>query len=118
MAYEKHNWQTGEIITEERLDAMEQGIADASDLFYYVAYHGDGDVKTLDNTWNELNTMFNNGTILISKGIYSDENGTANQYQFVEVGTEIRQGTTVYHVGWSNGGDFYTIDPDDYPVGE
>lgn len=30
MAYEKHDWTPGEIITEELLDHMEQGIADAN----------------------------------------------------------------------------------------
>ena len=29
MAYEKHDWQTGEIITEALLDSMENGIANA-----------------------------------------------------------------------------------------
>lgn len=32
MAYEKHNWQDGEVITETLLDNMEQGIYDANQI--------------------------------------------------------------------------------------
>lgn len=32
MAYEKHDWQDGEVITETLLDNMEQGIYDANQI--------------------------------------------------------------------------------------
>lgn len=32
MAYDKYTWQTGEVITQEKLNHMEQGIEDAYEL--------------------------------------------------------------------------------------
>lgn len=83
MAYEKQTWQTGDVITQEKLNHMEQGIEDAYELpavtetdngkvlgvengqfglvdggsgggTLVVNINETGDVYTLDKTWQEI----------------------------------------------------------------
>jgi len=58
MAYEKQTWTTGEVITEEKLNHIEDGIANAGDGVLVVNMNqtkdGDIDVFTLDKTWQEI----------------------------------------------------------------
>ncbi len=73
MAYEKQTWQTGETITQEKLNHMEEGIADMG---------GDGGISIIDvpltvdggdvgidahnlPTYDEVNTMFENGIVAV-----------------------------------------------------
>ena len=52
MSYEKQNWKNGDVITETKLNHMEDGIADSGVL----VVHGtiDGATMTLDKTWQEI----------------------------------------------------------------
>lgn len=53
MSYTPTDWKNGDIITEERLDHMEQGIADAnSGSGVLVVTDTEG---TLNKTWQEIN---------------------------------------------------------------
>lgn len=43
MAYEKNNWQTGDVITKEKLNHMEEGISNAGNLYLTLTPLVDGD---------------------------------------------------------------------------
>ena len=57
MAYEKQTWTTGEVITQEKLNHMEDGIAEGGGVVVVnvttTASEG-GTVTTLDKTWQEI----------------------------------------------------------------
>ena len=67
MAYEKQTWTTGEVITQEKLNHMEDGIAEGGGVVVVnvttTASEG-GTVTTLDKTWQEIYDALNAGVVL------------------------------------------------------
>ncbi len=53
MSYEKQTWATGDTITADKLNHMEDGIATGGGV---LVVHGaiDGAIMTLDKTWQEI----------------------------------------------------------------
>lgn len=105
MAYEKQTWVTGEVITKEKLNHMEDGIANGGGFLITTINTETG---KLDKTWNELHNAFeakipvfvwaSGNAMFIINGVWED---------------------SVYGVQWYNGTEtaavFTTTDPDDYP---
>lgn len=60
MAYTKQTWTTGDTITAEKLNHMEDGIAGGTAIV-------DGITGTLDKTWQEIFDMLKSGTIVFIK---------------------------------------------------
>ena len=62
MAYEKHTWENGELITAEKLNHMEDGIESSGggggnyldDVMWVNITTQDGKTYSADKTWNEL----------------------------------------------------------------
>ena len=56
MSYTKNTWNTGDIVTSEKLNRMEDGIASGENVFIVGgATYGDSGVEgTLDKTWQEI----------------------------------------------------------------
>lgn len=59
MAYEKQTWVTGEVITKEKLNHMEDGIADSGGGAFIANLNTE--TQSLDKTWNEIKAAFTNG---------------------------------------------------------
>ena len=57
--YEKQTWVTGEVITKEKLNHMEDGIANSGGSAFIVNLNSE--TQTLDKTWNEIKAAFTNG---------------------------------------------------------
>lgn len=113
MAYEKQTWVTGEVITKEKLNHMEDGIANGGGV---IAINIDEDNK-LDKTWNEVDTALRNGQFVI---VYGTDNHTAFCCPVVE--TVVEEGP-VYGVAMLNTSArtviavlLVTNDPDGYPT--
>ena len=60
MAYEKQTWKTGDVITEFKLNHMEDGIANGGGVIAISIGEGDA----LDKTWNEVDTALRNGQVM------------------------------------------------------
>lgn len=78
MAYEKHNWQTGEVITEELLDHMEEGIAEGVAGNITLLNIVDVEVGSvfesqINATWQEIFNAFSNGPVFL-KLVTGDDN--------------------------------------------
>ena len=65
MGYNKTTWQTGDTVTAEKLNNMENGIA-ANDKFFMtsIVYYEDGDYSEIQNTWQELYNAMEAGKII------------------------------------------------------
>lgn len=67
MAYEKQTWKTGDIITEEKLNHMEDGIASVGVLIVNEYFDEFTEKQTLDKTWKEIYDALMNGIIVYLK---------------------------------------------------
>lgn len=79
MSYEKQTWANGDVITADKLNHMEDGIAGGSsdDNLFVVTISEEGTVASSDKTWREITTAFNEGKKCIyvwdQEGSYSEE---------------------------------------------
>lgn len=94
MAYEKHTWQTGETITAEKLNNLEDGASRKENLFVNFTKVS-GHNYTSDKTFQEISEAYRNGV-----NIYA----CADQYypcHLVRIGTTyaIFSSIFVYSVG-------------------
>lgn len=103
MSYTPTDWKNGDIITEERLDHMEQGIADANSGGGVLTVH---DIEgTLDKTWQEIHDALLSGGAV---AVYEND-GIA---VFVFAGSNGSE----YHVDTVIGYEYYTETTDGYPA--
>ena len=103
MAYTKNTWVTGDIVTSEKLNHMEDGIANAS---WLVAHDND---NVLDKTWQEIADAFPFVLILDSgRGLSSFvtyvEGSETDPYTVIVIGFRVGEITyTAYTAETSNG---------------
>ena len=116
--YEKQTWKTGDVITEEKLNHMEDGIASGGSGGGVLIARGTQDESTsnmvLDKTWKEINDAFQSGTIVLYKeesaGITASE--TTRQILSVYTNENLGGGTVygLYVFSTSQGGNLWTTD--------
>lgn len=116
MAYEKQTWVTGEVITKEKLNHMEDGIANGGGGGGAFIANLNMETQSLDKTWNEIKAAFTNGqpSYVVSKVgevdamypiVECNNNATAYTVRFLILDT-----SSVDYVPFS------TSDPDGYPT--
>ncbi len=83
MSYEPTTWETGDTITANKLNKMENGIADANDLApllvtVTVTTEDNTTYHTANKTFNEVNTAFSAGRMVVFTEIreYTDDGYT------------------------------------------
>lgn len=54
MSYEKNTWNKGDVITANKLNHIEDGLADGGVLVVGVTIDSQDDSKTLDKTWQQI----------------------------------------------------------------
>lgn len=94
MAYDKQTWVNGETITQEKLNHMEDGIAEAngkstSANILIVTFTGGSGSFYCDKTYEEILNAINNGDIVI--GRYSD-------YGCLQVHKQMNGGTQKFEI--------------------
>lgn len=90
MAYEKHTWSTGETITADKLNHMEDGIANSGGSL--VVHVDDND--TLDKTWQEIYDALSAGTYVVC--LFSGITGGIAQKPIYDVDQQLNGSYTVY----------------------
>lgn len=89
MAYTKNTWKTGDIVSSQKLNHMEGGIAGA----YEVMVINDTD-GTLDKTWQEIYDAMVAGTFCVVKKVEQKIGNTyARNYPVVEAVNNEMDGT-------------------------
>ncbi len=130
MTYEKTNWITGDVITAEKLNKMENGIEDASGgsgssplIVNMVADETDETTMSLDHTWREIYTALSEGRpvfALATTGDISDDSSSAGVYlSSISAASRSNDGSSSnYTVMISPMQRLTTSDPDGYPTGD
>ena len=72
MSYDKTTWQTGDVITANKLNHIEDGIANGGGVVV-VHVTEENDTFTLDKTWNELQELLSSGALVAT---LTDDVGT------------------------------------------
>lgn len=99
MSYVKTTWETGDVITAEKLNKMEDGIESAAGsssggATLVVTYSEEGTTGTLDKTWNEIKDAFPNvviegspiGATSICEQVYHDGGTYGVRWKLDEMG--------------------------------
>ena len=82
MSYTPTNWQTGDTVTAEKLNKMEDGIENANDVFVVTFTPTAQDFSgVMDKTSSEIKAAYRAGKRIVAKvlGVY----GTNNFYPFI-----------------------------------
>lgn len=107
MSYEKHTWETGETITAEKLNNLEDGVASGGVGIFVV-----NDINgTLDATWNQIyqEIIANNKIIFVvvysgsfDDGYYSYEKCIVDRVSFNDPYYSISVGAGTYQYNCEN----------------
>ncbi len=114
--YEKQTWNTGDVITEEKLNHMEDGIASCGGMMAVNSNHDSGtNTYTLDKTWKEIYDAYMSGINVYTKYEVA-ENGSLTiellgRIERLQSSYEASFGITTYSTDSENGypksgGDF------------
>lgn len=76
MSYIKQTWETGDIITAEKLNNMEDGIAGGAGGVMNVTTTDDGAQLVMNKTFAEIKAAYLVGTTIICTMVFSTEYGT------------------------------------------
>ena len=90
MAYTKQNWNTGDTITADKLNHMEDGIADETPIVVHFE-KVDGN-WTADKEYSELRTAIENGTPV--KGCVKYNDGYDDNYYYMDMYSNNPMGIT------------------------
>lgn len=91
MAYTPTVWATGDIITAEKLNKAERGIASAESFVVPVSLEGDTGTMTLNASWNEL--YANKNRLVLAVYEYESAGGTPVVYPMYLIELSEYQGT-------------------------
>lgn len=87
MAYTKQTWQTGETITADKLNHMEDGIADGSGSGSVFNVNSSFDeqrgVYALDKTWQEIYDASKNGALVVVTNTIEETGSMSNVKEIV-----------------------------------
>lgn len=83
MAYEQTEWKSGDVVTSEKLNKIENGIAGAGGVLVVTM---SGDPLTSDKTWQEIYDAANSGMFVVTK--YGSDDGVKPAFLSEAVGYE------------------------------
>jgi hypothetical protein len=115
MAYVKQNWETGELITSQKLNHMEDGIAEGGGGVMYAHYVYDDTVDYIDKTYSELKEAYLSGMniVCVRDDSNDDPEYGSSSFQYgglvslhEDVGTGSQYQSSSYTVLFSNIGGF------------
>lgn len=113
MAYVKNTWTSGDIITAEKLNHMEDGIGSGGGVLVIDTQYDEVTGRsTLSLTFREISEALKNNNIALVRLGQGDDTAFYTQFSLV---TSIYQEPNTYAimVDWSN--EFFCDGPDEYP---
>ena len=133
MTYEKTNWITGDIITAEKLNKIENGIEDASGgsgsspLIVNLNLDKDHMIYSLDRTWRDIHTALSEGrpAFVLETSAISDPSSPGSEFGSAKLSlitaTEYEKNESESYSQYtvvSSRMTFETSDPDGYPMND
>ena len=122
MAYTPTDWQTGDVVTAEKLNKLENGVAGggSGNLIATLTYNSADAYYTLDKSWRDIKNALDAGGIVIAKDVYEESPGVISTdiwYLFIIISTESSTEDLPYGAGfrhlWTNERiTFSATDPD------
>ena len=81
MAYTPTEWKSGDVITAEKLNNIEEGISNSNIFIVNISAHGSGGSYTVtsDKTYTEIRAAYDAGKIIIGN-IDDDQGGAPDDY--------------------------------------
>lgn len=70
MAYEPTVWQTGDVVTAEKMNKLENGVANSGGGGFLLVHVEN---STMDKTWNEIKEALDNGIPAFAQTIDDDK---------------------------------------------
>ena len=111
MSYTKTTWVTGDIITADKLNNMENGIYGAYPLL--VTFTSDGDTTTLSCTYNQVKAALQAGSRVIAPVTMENDGEVYYYFPFV---TSIMESENLYGINFNDnvgyGSEFTAASPD------
>ena len=100
MSYQKNNWQSGDVVTSEKLNHLEDGVSNAGGVMAVsLAYDEEMEMTVADKTWQEIYDAMNNDVLCIVRDMEVEENqSNTGLITYVDV----TQGEYRIHVLFSN----------------
>ena len=121
MAYEKQTWTTGDVITQEKLNHMEDGIADADGggvlVVNATTTTSEGrTATTLDKTWQEIYDASLTCSVIVRTMVQSETGFSGWSFAPLEAVVQNPSSSPAYMVGvYGNEEPFVANSPSDYP---
>ena len=90
MSYEKHTWETGETITAEKLNNLEDGVAsggsgDNNNFIVPIVYDNVEDVYSTEVTFSQIMDAYESEKTIIGVYIYYNSGGVMSYKIFTDV---------------------------------
>ena len=118
MSYTPTEWQRGDIVTSQKLNKLEQGVANAggSGIFYVTKIFTGSDpvITSLNKTWKEIRDAAQS-SLVTCKRTYADEDSC--DFVYLSGYAEASNGDP-YAVMFSSGETFFADTENDYPNDE
>lgn len=125
MSYEKQTWVTGETITQEKLNHMEDGIEEADNnralIVGFSKYDPDEEEYTLNKTWGEIRDASLTGPVILVDN-YNDYSGVSEVMVFYRLYSwcvyengQYAGKMGVYFDGFMGNLEFFADGVDDFP---
>lgn len=116
MSYTPTNWQSGDKVTAEKLNKIEQGIAGAGGiLVVHETYDSTNDIHTLDKTWNEIKNALSLGILCIIMSPIMNDTSYYRQDLPIITGVEASTSGSIYYHVYTSSNVFISNTEDSYP---
>lgn len=125
MSYEPTVWQTGDVVTAEKMNKLEQGVANSGGGgFLLVHVLVSVSSATMDKTWNEINEALDNGIPAFAQTIDGDKvnidsiySATINDGQYVVYAFSYENASSITFSSSNDPNGYPAVDISEEPIG-
>lgn len=110
MAYVKQTWETGQTITADKLNHIEDGVANSGGFLITANYDADLNKTILDKTWKEIKDMMGAGVACVIFEPYDE-----SEFNWYTI-RQLTANNGSFSLLIANDTDYYAATENDYPA--